>query len=62
MTWFGNTKDRPSKADLLKAVDQHFGGCGCEANSHTITESVTINGYVYDYTITRVVRPQQRRS
>lgn len=58
----GNKKDRPSKIDLLKAIDQHFNGCECEASTHTISTSVTVYDYVYDYTISRTVRPVKSRN
>jgi hypothetical protein len=52
-------KARPTKAELLAAVEQHFSGCGCESDTHTIHETVSVNGYRYTYTITRTVRPEQ---
>jgi hypothetical protein len=55
-------KARPSKAELIKSVEDHFSGCGCESDTHSIHETVTYYGYVYDYTITRVVRPEKGKA
>ena len=46
-------KDRPSKADLIRMIDQHFNGCQCEATTHTISE----RSGGCTYTITRSVDP-----
>lgn len=57
MSWFNHkTKYRPTKVDILNTVEQHFSECMCEADTHTIHETVTVNGKSYVYTITRTVR------
>jgi len=38
-------KARPSRAELIKYVRQHFDNCRCEADGHTIREKM--NGYIY---------------
>jgi hypothetical protein len=59
MQWFGaKDKTRPTKADLIRAVDQHFNGCHCEATTHTIQERA--NRYIY--TITRSVDTSKAQS